>query len=191
MSEFNTLGFEAFPKIARLNREIVITEKIDGTNGQLYFPEDGSPMLVGSRSRWITPGKQTDNHGFARWAYEHREELQDTLGYGRHYGEWWGSGIQRGYGLEKGEKRFSLFNVHRWGDLDSKLVDVVPMLYTGGFSQLRIEEVMEELRTFGSRAVLSFMKPEGIVIYHTAARTLFKITLEKDEAPKSRIRSER
>ena len=29
------------------------------------------------------------------------------------------------------------------------------------------------------------MKPEGIVIFHEAARTLFKKTLEKDSEPKS------
>jgi hypothetical protein len=28
------------------------------------------------------------------------------------------------------------------------------------------------------------MKPEGIVVYHTASRSLFKVTLEKDESPK-------
>ncbi len=31
-----------------------------------------------------------------------------------YFGEWWGSGVQRGYGLQKGDKRFSLFNVSRW-----------------------------------------------------------------------------
>jgi hypothetical protein len=105
--------FQEFPKIARLNREIVVTEKIDGTNASVYIGADGGEFLVGSRTRWITP--EADNHGFARWAHGHEEELR-TLGPGHHYGEWWGSGIQRGYGLEKGEKRFSLFNVERWGD---------------------------------------------------------------------------
>ena len=110
--------FQEFPKIARLNREVVVTEKIDGTNASVYIGEPGAggehgAFLVGSRTRWITP--EADNHGFARWAYDHEEELR-TLGPGYHYGEWWGSGIQRGYGLEKGEKRFSLFNVARWGD---------------------------------------------------------------------------
>ena len=28
------------------------------------------------------------------------------------------------------------------------------------------------------------MKPEGIIIYHTAANSMFKITLENDEQPK-------
>ena len=102
--------FVAFPKIPRLSRRCVITEKIDGTNACIFIGEDGE-FLVGSRTRWITP--ENDNHGFARWAYEHKDELLG-LGPGRHFGEWWGQGIQRGYGLK--EKRFSLFNTSRWMD---------------------------------------------------------------------------
>ena len=102
------MEFTEFPKMARLSREVIVTEKIDGTNAQVCIGEDGS-MLAGSRTRWITP--QDDNHGFAAWVEAHREELL-TLGPGRHFGEWWGSGIQRGYGLK--EKRFSLFNARRW-----------------------------------------------------------------------------
>ena len=103
------MEFREFPKMARLSREVIITEKLDGTNAQIYISDDGQTMLIGSRTRWITP--QDDNHGFAKWAESHRDELL-TLGPGRHFGEWWGQGIQRGYGLK--EKRFSLFNVQRW-----------------------------------------------------------------------------
>ncbi|TFH36187.1 MAG: hypothetical protein E4G93_02560, partial [Dehalococcoidia bacterium] len=89
------MEFEKFGKIARLNRGMVITEKIDGTNGQLLFDRMGR-LWVGSRNRWITPEK--DNCGFARWAHENRSELFGILGEGRHFGEWWGQGIQRRYG---------------------------------------------------------------------------------------------
>ena len=116
--------FVGFSKIARLSREMVITEKIDGTNGCIFIGEDGE-FLVGSRSRWITP--ENDNHGFARWVYDHKNELM-SLGPGRHFGEWWGSGIQRGYGLTKGEKRFSLFNVKRWKEERPSCCYVVPVL---------------------------------------------------------------
>ena len=64
--------FLEFRKIPRLSRTVVITEKIDGTNGCIYIGEDGD-FLVGSRTRWITP--ETDNHGFARWCVENKEEL--------------------------------------------------------------------------------------------------------------------
>ena len=95
--------FREVPKMARLSREIIITEKLDGTNASIYIGEDGT-FLVGSRTRWITP--EDDNHGFAKWAYSERERLL-TLGAGHHFGEWWGCGIQRNYGLT--DKRFSLF----------------------------------------------------------------------------------
>lgn len=101
--------FKSFTKIPRLSREIVITEKIDGTNACIYIDETTNEMLVGSRTRWITP--QSDNFGFAAWVEQNKEELY-KLGPGYHYGEWWGKGIQRGYGLN--ERRFSLFNISRW-----------------------------------------------------------------------------
>ena len=89
--------FEKFDKIARLSRNCIITEKIDGTNAQVFIGENGE-FLTGSRNRWITP--EDDNAGFARWALENKEKLLQ-LGPGRHFGEWWGSGIQRRYGLDR------------------------------------------------------------------------------------------
>ena len=173
--------FVAFPKIARLSREIIVTEKIDGTNSQIFIGEDGA-MLVGSRNRWLT--LPDDNFGFARWAAEHESELRE-LGPGRHFGEWWGSGIQRGYGLQKGEKRFSLFNVSRWQDERPACCHVVPTLYRGEFSQEAIDTALVELRHNGSRAAPGFMKPEGVIVFHVAANIGFKKTLEKDAEPKS------
>jgi hypothetical protein len=192
------MDFIGFPKMARLSREVILTEKIDGTNAQIYIPESTEteinslwngmfgaskvirPFLVGSRTRWITP--EHDNFGFARWAYEHAEELM-KLGPGHHYGEWWGDGIQRRYGLS--EKRFSLFNVERWtfAELPS-CVGVVPTLYRGNFDSNSIQEVLQELSQSGSRAAPGFMDPEGIVIWHTAAQVGFKKTIKDDEKPK-------
>jgi len=175
-------NFEGFPKMARLNRTMTITEKIDGTNAQVYFSEDMSSFMVGSRNRWISP--ESDNAGFARWAYENVEELR-KLGPGRHFGEWWGRGIQRGYDLK--EKRFSLFNTARWSDdsIRPACCGVVPVLYHGAFSTEVIHFQADCLRTTGSVAAPGFMRPEGIVVYHAAAGMSFKMTLEKDESPKS------
>lgn len=171
--------FQSFGKIARLSREMIVTEKLDGTNAQVYIGEDGE-FAVGSRKRWITP--EDDNFGFAAWAYEHYEELAQ-LGPGRHFGEWVGKGIQRNYGLD--ERRFYLFNVHKWADKRPACCHVVPVLYRGPFSLVRVELEMEMLQAGGSAAVPGFMKPEGVVVYHTAARTLFKKTFEGDEGGKS------
>jgi hypothetical protein len=174
--------FVEFPKMARLMREIIITEKIDGTNAQVWISDDGTEIRAGSRSRWIRIGD--DNFGFASWVERHRAELL-TLGPGRHFGEWWGSGIQRGYGLEKGEKRFSLFNVSRWADERPACCGLVPTLYRGPFNESQIDRTLGILNCEGSRAAPGFMKPEGIIIFHTAANIGFKRTLEKDDQPKS------
>lgn len=193
------LLFAAFEKIARIHRDVVITEKIDGTNGVIAIADDFDELCVGSRSQWITSEK--DNFGFARWVKENEDEVR-KLGPGYHYGEWWGGKIQRGYGLS--EKRFSLFNVARWGAPETRpaCIGVVPTLYTGplfvtpGFSPTDDEAPMVtsavaaalgDLRRQGSRAAPGFMKPEGVVIFHTASQSLFKATLEKDEKPKGSL----
>jgi hypothetical protein len=179
-----TMEFTEFPKIARHRRNIVVTEKIDGTNAQVAVGEDGS-VRAGSRSRWITP--EADNFGFARWVKEHEEELR-ALGPGVHFGEWWGSGVQRGYGLKNGEKRFSLFNVHRWEDPSVRppCCSVVPVLYRGPNAEDAIAFCLRVLRETGSVAAPGFMTPEGVVIFHTASGTLTKVTLEKDDEPKGK-----
>jgi len=66
------LEFQGFPKMARLSREIIITEKIDGTNAQILITGDGD-LMAGSRTKWITT--ENDNHGFAKWVEGNRDEL--------------------------------------------------------------------------------------------------------------------
>ena len=173
--------FEAFPKIPRFRRNVVITEKLDGTNAQVFVDEDGN-VRAGSRNRWITP--QDDNYGFARWVAEHADGLRD-LGPGRHFGEWWGSGIQRNY--SQPVKRFSLFNVARWRDERPACCDVVPVIYEGEFTIGCVPDALTQLRKNGSFAAPGFMRPEGIIIWHDASRQMFKVTLENDEAPKSQL----
>lgn len=180
----STPEFIPFPKIARLSRGMVVTEKIDGTNAQIHITEDGQ-ILAGSRTRWITP--QDDNYGFAAWVEAHKDELRN-LGPGSHFGEWWGQGIQRRYGLT--EKRFSLFNVGRWGPgakdeaLRPACCHVVPVLFAGDFSIATVNERVHDLAVGGSIAAPGWMQPEGVVVFHVASRTLYKKTIEKDSEPK-------
>ena len=182
-----------------------MTEKIDGTNSCIYIGDDGE-FLTGSRNRWITP--EDDNYGFSRWAHEHKDELM-VMGNGRHFGEYWGSGIQRKYGLTGTDKRWSLFNVQRWclhgqepqqiptadprvmktQDVLPPCVGLVPILWRGNFDDLDVDGILADLVTNGSRAVPGFMKPEGIVIYHVAANTGFKKTIDRDDEPKSKAKS--
>lgn len=132
--------FIPFPKLSRWSRDIVITEKLDGTNASIFiekvlasvgttgfnvathtlctsapFVEYGMHfqlhLSAGSRTRWVTP--TDDNYGFAKWVQAHATALF-ALGEGHHFGEWWGQGIQRTY--SQPVKRFSLFNSGRWSD---------------------------------------------------------------------------
>lgn len=181
MSSTPCIPFVDFPKIHRWNRTVVVTEKLDGTNAQVYVNDEGTRAFAGSRSRWITP--EDDNYGFARWVRDNQEELL-RLGPGSHFGEWWGQGIQRRYGMS--EKRFSLFNVARWGDASPPpaCCHVVPVLATGLVTQVDVPAVLDALRRTGSVAASGFMDPEGVVVYHSPSRNLYKMTLDKNDEHK-------
>lgn len=181
--------FIAFSKIPRLMRDCVITEKIDGTNASILIDEGGT-LTAGSRTRWIEPNDEThknrDNFGFAAWVRDNADELIQ-LGVGHHFGEWYGAGIRRGYGMT--ERRFALFNVGRWGDggTDTRpsCCDVVPKLYEGAFSTQAVDWCIDLLDENGSLVTTVGGYPaEGVVVYHVAARAMFKRTIVGDEKPK-------
>jgi RNA ligase-like protein len=172
--------FVGFPSIARLRRECRISEKVDGSNAAVVITEDGD-FYCQSRKRIIT--QSDDNFGFAKWAHEHSPELIQVLGPGRHFGEWAGQGIQRNYGLK--EKRFVLFNTTRWMDTDFSSVPglgVVPELFVGEFTTERIDRVKAYLLETGSRFAPGFMNPEGIVVFHTASRSTYKVTYGPEDS---------
>ena len=182
-SEFE---FVPWPKLPRLNREIVVTEKIDGTNAAIQFNEDGEWVAQSRKSilKYKQDDKRQDNFGFAQWVDENSSTLFEDLGPGIHYGEWWGRGIQRGYGLD--HRRFSLFNTSRWDGTQFRTpnLGVVPILYRGPFRTAEITMCGLMLQLNGSVAAEGFDKPEGVVVFHTAANQMFKVTLENDDEPK-------
>ena len=181
--------FKPWPKITRLEnkRPPIFTEKIDGTNACVIVayqnPDANSIASVvnnggilsiwaQSRTRLITP--ENDNYGFAKWVRSNSEELL-SLGEGYHFGEWWGQGINRGYGLT--EKRFSLFNTRRWGPHNPntpKCCQVVPIIHVE-----TPREAMNYLDSVGSLAAPGWMKPEGVVMYEPDTDTCFKIIMDK------------
>lgn len=222
------MNFKPFPKMARLSRECVVSEKLDGTNASVYiaevsqydddwcsvhtWEEDGRlfAMFAGCRTRWVIPSN--DNFGFASWVVANAVELR-KLGAGHHFGEWYGSGIQRKYGLD--HRRFALFNTLRWhntGDYPivasraqfdkhgneispEKLTveappccSVVPLLYQGEFHSDAVENCLAELQDCGSRAVPGFPDPEGVVVYHIAAGVGFKKLIKNDDSPKALLK---
>jgi hypothetical protein len=202
-------SYPKFGSIPRWYKTFTISEKVDGTNGLIaVLPEgedyynlrregtepvaiaDGFGIFAGSRSRWLSADdKAKDNAGFARWISEHAPEVAQ-LGEGFHYGEWYGSGINRGYGLPKGEKRFALFNTYRWTDTRPDLFDVVPVLWQGSGDDLQqgIDSAIQILATNGSVISPGFRNPEGIVIYSNEAKTYWKKTLQNDRIPKDMVK---
>lgn len=205
------IGFEEWPKTPRLFRDVVITEKIDGTNAAVvikrhpfgthavdYSPhsivlgtemdEVGLPLYeyeVAAQSRKRLVTRDADNFGFAQWVAENAHELRLVLGEGRHFGEWWGSGIQRRYDMT--EKRFSLFNTAKWSkigrhDYCPRGLDVVPVLYCGEFTTEMVMVMLEQLSVYGSLAAPGFSRPEGVCVYHSASRSVYKATLDGDGA---------
>jgi hypothetical protein len=210
----NKVEFQAWPKTSRFFRDIVITEKIDGTNAAVQIikannlthwdHEDGTKsffdpqpldvvrlegeayvVYAQSRNRLIHIGQ--DNAGFAGWVQKHAAELVTFLGEGTHFGEWWGSGIQRGYGQSGGKKYFSLFNTHRFqhiGEESDNLVRSVPVFYEGPMDTTAITDALKVLKEHGSMAAPGFMNPEGVCVYHTSSRLVQKVTLDNNDAGK-------
>ena len=193
--------FAAYGKTPRLFRDCIITEKLDGSNAQISIDEYGN-VRAGSRTRWCKawPASE-DNYGFASWCDSNQEELL-KLGPGRHFGEWYGRGINRGYGLTS--RRFALFNVSRWEDgaLSPKTFqrgveqprvalsprpaccEVVPVIFKGLFDTALVQRALMRLEANGSYAAPGYRNPEGVVVFHCAANQVFKVLLENDQNPK-------
>lgn len=203
------MEFEKFGSLTRFSQGWTITEKIDGSNGQIAildlskWDEDGyiGPhptelavasrgdllIMAGSRNKWLDTTKQGDHMGFAKFVEANAEELIEKLGEGRHYGEWYGGKIQRGYGLK--EKRFALFNAHRWSD-DAVRPECCEVVHSFTLDEyfdcpnIAAAGVMALLKIEGSFQVPGFMNPEGVVMFHRPSQTSFKKTFDYDERGK-------
>jgi len=187
VSESVVPQFKAYPKTRRLTDVYAfISEKIDGTNGVLFV--DGSRVVAGSRSKWLVDdgSKSWDNHGFGAWVKEN-EVILSQLPDGFHYGEWYGRGINRNYGLK--DRRFMLFNRMRY----LELLELMPSLYKvleleTILSQINIMDVQAQLAIHkrelmhesGSRHVRGFKRPEGVMVRIPAADKVFKVVWDKD-----------
>jgi hypothetical protein len=199
-----------WPKTPRLTVPFVITEKIDGTNScvavsrlgdrdgvaaaDLDFPEHHGVRVVfteagcfalraASRTRWIAPGPK-DNFGFAAWVHEHAEQLVN-LGPGRHYGEWFGQGIQRGYGMSN--RCFALFDEKWRNSLPYGLpanVGVVPRVATAAGHELskRVAWALDHLDREGSYVGEPGAVAEGVVVASMSSHPIrFKALADEPE----------
>lgn len=199
----DTFGeFKSWGSTTRENKNKTITEKIDGTNACIVIYN--GKVSAQSRKRIITP--DDDNYGFAKWVYDNAGVLMDTLGYGYHYGEWYGEGIQKNpLGIEG--KRFALFwatkyteqNGYELNKVDG--LETVPLLHHGQCDVWTIPNIMQDLDTYGSKVVgakttlvgsevpgmgdLVYQynraaSAEGIIIWNNETRTRTKMLLEND-----------
>lgn len=187
--DIDTPEFRPWGKTPRyFDIHAVVTEKIDGTNALIHITEDGR-LYPGSRNRWLSEGKKTDNYGFATFCAANREELL-KLGPGWHYGEWWGRGIGRGYGFNDAahseyanQGRFlSLFNTRRWGahnPTTPRCVTAVPILAEGRLAPALVNNAVARLQETGSVAAPGFMDVEGVVVYLPQFDSRMKIVLDK------------
>ena len=151
-----SVEFKEWPKIPRWSNEnYVITEKLDGTNGCIIITDMGD-IFAQSRSRILDETSAGDNFGFCKWVKGNKDDLL-SLGVGYHYGEWWGYGIQRGYGLA--DRKFSLFNI--WMKDLPECVDKVPVV------ERTLELSVARINELGSIAAPGYMKPEGLVMSAT------------------------
>ena len=192
----NEIEFVKWPKIGRMNKLMTVTEKIDGENAAVRFipaeipgpiPDaaislivstDHDPVWVAvqSRSRFIKPSD--DMNGLASWVYDNSIGLYNVLGLGTHFGEWWGKGIHRGYGLN--ERRFSLFNTKRWNEDGTNVPGLysVPVLIESQFNPNTVGACLGQLEVFGSVAAPGFMQPEGVVVFHHGIGEYLKVPID-------------
>lgn len=187
-NDFNNVPLDVFkpwPKTPRVSAHCIITEKIDGTNGQISICEDGR-LFVGSRNRWLSgETKQSDNFGFYAWVMANETEIR-KLGVGRHFGEWYGAGIGMRYGWDT-ERFFSLFNTRRPAETLPSCIGQVPVLYEGPFSKEAEDQAKQSLMVEGSRcgSLKWTGKSEGYVVFFPKTGERFKHVFET-EAKKQR-----
>ena len=204
----STANYNSFPSIERLeNIYCIISEKIDGTNGLIEINETN--VRFGSRNRYIS--FSDDNAGFANFFRHYEAKLEDVAkdvitkelelngetltscneSYPlRIYGEWFGCGIQRGYGLkDKFFMPFSSFYGEKLIEYQVPNVITPNIMYTGKFSMEVVGTCMQQLKLNGSGVVKDYKQPEGIVIFFPKYNFRLKETFDgakwKDALPKS------
>lgn len=141
-------------KAISLIREIVVSEKIHGTNARLGWCQ--GEFVVGTRNEQAFLKDVGDNYcmGFAGWLRE--QKMEERLDHLKHmevaiYGEFYGEGVQKGIFYRKG-KHFRAFmaRIHEfvleWEKLEKFLtensIDCVPVFFKGAW------DTTDSLETF-------------------------------------------
>jgi RNA ligase (TIGR02306 family) len=136
-----------------LGEEVVITEKIHGTNAK--FVLNGGQLYVGSRGHWLK-----EENGGMYWDIANRYGMASNLAdypdlvlFGEIYGQ-----VQKGYqyGIDKGKCEFAAFDAFdakvgrflHWGELENVVgaadIPTTPLLYRGPWLGFQAHEELAE-----------------------------------------------
>ena len=154
-----------------LFRDVTISEKIDGTNAQVFVVAEDRGRRQPGRGLGGSLRKRTTSvsrRGSPIMLTSCASSAQDVIS-----AEWYGRGIQRRYGLQ--DRRFALFNSCTDGPRSARrAAAIVPVLTTRTMGADVVSECLETLRSGGSLARSGFHAPGGIVIYHHASGGMFR-----------------
>lgn len=131
------------------------TAKLHGTNAAVVYSPEGE-IYPQSRSRVLQPEKGDDNAGFGQYVLKNSSFFKERFeGFKREtniditsedsivfYGEWCGSGIQKGVGIAQLSKRFVLFSIAIVKKVDDEVVYkwIEPDLFCNFISLHKSEE---------------------------------------------------
>ena len=166
-SDISALPFEERPKlydpafdveslanhllVLQDGEEVIVTEKVHGTNSRFLFDTQDNKFKIGSRTRWVNPegtvwlGATEDNSNIERWCRAHPGVIL--------YGETYGRIASLKYGLAHKARfiAFAALTGDKWWDLDDLFkscdeygVPTVPVLYRGPYNRELILPLAEE-----------------------------------------------
>jgi len=173
-----------YPGIFAIGEEVIVTEKIHGTNSRVasMLTDDGVQVLCGTRTSQVKQGTgskyETPLHllEVVQLLASLREKYQEAQAIVL-FGEIFGRGVQKhlDYGYEKGEYGYRAFDIAVNGEYLSWArfhmlcagcgVLTVPWIWNGPFSTERIEELSDGRSTIGGDHVR-----EGVVVKPIAER---------------------
>lgn len=176
---YDVEGFRNYPNAFIDGEDVVVTEKIHGSNARFIFLDD--TMYAGSRNQWKAPGSNSTWHKALRDNPWIESWCRENPGYAI-YGEV--APTQKGftYGAEEGQVKFFAFDIltpeKTWVGFDKfnaalngegQVTDsvVVPLLYKGPFNRERILKLVDGVSWVRKAGHIR----EGIVIKTTTERS--------------------
>ena len=172
---YDVEGFKNYPHTFAEGEEVVVTEKVHGSNARYLF--DGKKMHVGSKNLWKSEKSTCIWRRTLKELPWIEEWCRANAGYTL-YGE--AVPTQKGYTYGTGETepvRFFVFDIlcsdGKWMDKQLFLPDitthlkVVPVLYAGSYDEAKIKALVE-----GKSAIDGKTLREGIVISSATEHTV-------------------